>query len=114
MRAGLLRHRITLLQRVTTVDEAGQPVDDWQVVRSTWANVLFNSGRETIRSEKWNWQPVASCRIRKQAVSPDMRVRFDGYDYDITTMVPQDDVIDLVICRVVDEDPDDGQGSGNG
>lgn len=104
MRAGLLKHRISLLSRSSEKDEAGQPVDVWTVVRSTWANVLFNSGRETIRSEKWNWQPMASCRIRKQDVSPDMRVRYDGYDYDITTMIPQEDVIDLVICRVSDED----------
>lgn len=108
MRAGLLKHRISLLVREDAVDDVGQPVEVWTEVRKTWANVLFNSGRETIRSEKWNWQPMASCRIRRQEVSPDMRVRYDGYDYDITTMVPQEGVIDLVICRVSDKERVDG------
>lgn len=103
MRAGLLKHRITLLAQGSVRDDAGQPVGEWVEVRKTWANVLFNSGRETIRTEKWNWQPQASCRIRRQAVSPDMRVMFRGAVYEITAMIPQDDFIDLVIQGVADE-----------
>lgn len=100
MRAGLLKHRITLLTQAAGRDDAGQPVGEWGVLRKTWANILFNSGRETIRTEKWNWQPQASCRIRKQSVSPDMRVLFNDDVYEITAMIPQDDFIDLIIQRV--------------
>ena len=103
MRIGTFKHRITLLAQETMRDIGGQPTGEYKPVRKTWANILFNSGRETIRTEKWNWQPQASCRIRPQAVTPDMRVEFKGEIYEITTVIPNDRYIDLVIQKVADE-----------
>lgn len=100
MRIGLLRDRISLYRPVATKDEAGQAIKDWEHVRDTWANVLFTTGKEAIASERENWQPKASCRIRKQDVTIDMRIVFDGDCYDIVEMLPARAHVDLVIQKV--------------
>ena len=100
MRIGTFRHRITLLQKSDQRDEAGQPIDAYVELRKTWANISFTSGREAIRTEKSNWQPQASCRIRPQDVLPDMRVEYKGDIYDVTSVIPNDKFYDLVIQRI--------------
>lgn len=100
MRIGLLRDRIALYRPVITKDAAGQPVKDWEHVCDTWANVLFTNGKETIRSERENYQPEASCRIRKRDVDMNMRVVFDGDIYDIVDKKPARTHIDLIIRRI--------------
>lgn len=100
MRIGLLRDRIAIYKPVMTRDDAGQPVKDWEHVCDTWADILFTTGKESIKSERENYQPKASCRIRKRDVDMNMRVVFDGEIYDIVEKLPARTHIDLVIQKV--------------
>lgn len=100
MRIGLLRNRISIYQPVRKRDETGQSIKDWEHLRDTWADVLFTTGKESIESERENYQPKASCRIRKQEISVDMRIVFDGEIYDIVEKLPARTHIDLVIQRI--------------
>ncbi len=51
MRAGDLRHRITIERPSSTVDDFGQPIPGgWQEVASVWANIKPVSGREKLRA----------------------------------------------------------------
>ena len=77
MRIGQLRDRIAIYRPVSVRDAAGQPVNDWEHVCDTWADILFTNGKESIKSERENYQPKASCRIRKRDVSTNMRIVFD-------------------------------------
>ena len=100
MRIGQLRDRIAIYRPVSVRDAAGQPVNDWEHVCDTWACVLFTNGKENIKAERENYQPKASCRIRKRDVSTNMRIVFDGENYDIVEKLPDRTHIDLVIQKV--------------
>ncbi len=100
MRIGQLRDRIAIYRPVSVRDAAGQPVNDWEHVCDTWADILFTNGKESIKSERENYQPKASCRIRKRDVSTNMRIVFDGENYDIVEKLPGRTHIDLVIQKV--------------
>ena len=105
MRAGLLNKRITLQKLVAGRDDWGQPVTtvtSWQDVGlPIWANVRFLSGSETIRSGAAEAQTTrASIRIRPRAVDPSWRVLFAGAAYEIKSVLPADDHVDLVVEAV--------------
>lgn len=102
MRAGLLNKRITLQKQAAGRDDWGQPVTSWQDVGlPIWANVRFLSGSETIRSGAAEAQTTrASIRIRPRAVDPSWRVLFAGVAYEIKSVLPADDRIDLVVEAV--------------
>ena len=102
MRAGLLNKRITLQKLAAGRDAWGQPVTSWQDVGlPIWANVRFLSGSETIRSGAAEAQTTrASIRIRPRAVDPSWRVLFAGAAYEIKSVLPADDHVDLVVEAV--------------
>ncbi|KAA0017110.1 phage head closure protein [Salinicola corii] len=50
MRAGRLRHRVTIQRQGEGKDELGQPVEGWEDVATVWAEVTGLSGREYIAS----------------------------------------------------------------
>lgn len=50
MRAGRLRHRVTIQRKGEGKDELGQPVEGWEDVATVWAEVTGLSGREYIAS----------------------------------------------------------------
>lgn len=102
MRAGQLDKRITLQKLADGRDAWGQPVTSWQDVGlPIWANVRFLSGSETIRSGAAEAQMTrASIRIRPRAVDPSWRVLFAGTAYEIKSVLPADDRIDLVVEAV--------------
>lgn len=51
MKAGDLRHRITIERPGATVDDFGQPVPSgWVEVASVWANIKPIGGREKLRA----------------------------------------------------------------
>ncbi|UDM17921.1 phage head closure protein [Vogesella sp. XCS3] len=103
MRAGQLKHRITLLTYTTTGrDSMGQPIKGWSENPPIWANVRFISGREFVRADKETAEATASIRIRSRAVTTDMCVRYKGVLYDIRAVLPaaSGDFIDLAVAEV--------------
>lgn len=52
VRAGLLRHRVTIQQQVSDTDEWGQPVDTWNDVDTVWGEVRDLQGREFMESRQ--------------------------------------------------------------
>jgi SPP1 family predicted phage head-tail adaptor len=87
-----MNHRITLLQRTTGKDAAGQPTEDWPDVATIWADVRFQSGAEVLRSNAEVAVKRASVRIRARAdVTPAWRVRYAGEEYDVKSVLPDVD-----------------------
>jgi len=65
MRAGTLRHRITIQQATTSPDAAGQPIATW----SDWlpnepAEVLETAGAETVRGVQVSATATHVVRVR--------------------------------------------------
>ncbi|MDC9582710.1 phage head closure protein [Xenorhabdus sp. PR6a] len=50
MRAGRLRHRITLQKNKSTRDTFGGVINNWEDVADVWAEVIAISGRELVAS----------------------------------------------------------------
>lgn len=76
IRAGDLRHRVTIQQATVTRNEFGEPVETWQDLATVWAEVVDLSGREFIEARQAPASEVTTrVRIRYRAgIEPTMRV----------------------------------------
>lgn len=80
MRAGSLRHRITIQQATSTPDAAGQPIPTW----ATWlanepAEVLQTDGAEAIRKLQVVAGATHAVRIRyRTGVLTTLRIIWEG------------------------------------
>lgn len=102
MSAGKLNQRVTLSGLSAGTDALGQPLQTWADVTTTWADVRFVSGIETIKAGREISTSRASVRIRRRGnVSRQMRVRIGGVEYEIVDVVPSVDRAWLtLICEV--------------
>ena len=88
----MMRHRITFQTRTRVQDSNG-------VETATWGNVStavdvpaqfhFMSGRELVTSSQQTAEYKARVTIYKRSdISEDMRIVFDGNNYDIVDIIP--------------------------
>lgn len=88
MKAGLLRNRITIQQKVNGKDALGQTVDQWVDVCKVRAEIRDISGREYQSSQAEQSQTDCKILIRhRNDIAPDMRVLCNGIHYDITAVL---------------------------
>lgn len=103
MQAGRLNTRVTLQRRTAGQDAAGQPIDGWADVATTWADFRVLQGLEAIRADATTATSRASCRLRwRDDLAPDMRVLVGSQPWAIVSVQP--DVgrrrfVDLVLER---------------
>lgn len=66
MRAGELRHRLTIVPRATSNDDYGDPVETWTIASGTtvWGSVEQPSGREYFRAGQTQSDRTVIVRIR--------------------------------------------------
>lgn len=90
MRAGSLKHRLSLQSRTTSRDAAGQPVESWQEIAKPWADIRYVSGVEATRADATANIAKVSIQIRKRAgVAAGMRlVDRAGVVYRILDVLP--------------------------
>ena len=88
MKAGRLRNRITIQQKVNGKDALGQTVDQWVDVCKVRAEIRDMSGREYQSSQAEQSQTDCKILIRhRNDITPDMRVLCNGIYYDITAVL---------------------------
>lgn len=88
MRAGELRHRVTLQQPAETRNEYGEAERTWSHVATVWAAVEPLSGREYFDSQQR--QAAVSTRITlryQPGITPHMRVLFGARVYEIDSVI---------------------------
>ncbi len=92
MRAGELRHRVTIQRLVTGQDDYGQPLDAWQDVATVWAKVEDLTGREYFQAQQVPTVQVSSrVTIRwRSDVKPEMRVLASNRLLDIKAALDPD------------------------
>lgn len=103
VRAGQLRHYITIQKPGSGVDSWGQPVDSWVDQVSVWAHIRHLSGTESIKANSPTSIVQASIRIRwRTDVDAGMRVTHGATVYEIEAVLPgaTREYVDLV-SRVV-------------
>lgn len=102
MRAGLLRHRVTIKRKSVTRDAYGAEVITWTDVATVWADIRPLSGREYLDSKQTQAEISHRISMRNRTdVSPAMRVIFGSRTFEIEDLTrPFERKIELrLMCR---------------
>ena len=102
MKAGLLRHRVTLQTLVAGQDAIGQPTMIWTDTASLWGDVRYLSGLSAIKAGADVALSKASIRLRYRSVNAGQRIVNGGVVFAIQSVLPDARrvYVDLV-CQVV-------------
>jgi SPP1 family predicted phage head-tail adaptor len=89
MRAGDLRHTITIQQKTETADAMGGIVQTWSDVVTVRAEVRALSGREFFAAQQVNSEISVKIRIRyRTGIDSTMRAVHGSDIYDIQAVLP--------------------------
>lgn len=89
MKAGSLRHRVTIQSRSMGQDDYGQPLNTWQDITSVWADIEDLSGREWFQGQQIPSSQVSvrvTIRYRPD-IKPDMRLLVENRVLDIKAVL---------------------------
>lgn len=88
MRAGELRHRVTIQQKSVTRDSFGAETVSWTDVAVVWAAIEPLQGREFFSAQQVNAEVTTRIRIRyRSGITPAMRVLFGSRAFDIQGII---------------------------
>ena len=88
MRAGRLRHRITIQQVTEGQDETGAVTETWNEFATVWADMEPIAGKEYFAAKQTMAETTHRIRIRYlSGVVPKMRVLFGSRTFDITEII---------------------------
>lgn len=88
MRAGKLRHRITIQRKSLTADEYGGPVESWADVATVAASVEPMAGRELANAQTVNAEVTTRITMRYRAgVIAANRITFEGKFYNLFSVI---------------------------
>ena len=105
MKAGLLRHFVALQDRVSTVDEIGQPSTSWLTTASIWADIRYLSGLSALKAGADVSVGRVSIRMRYRAINAGQRIVYGNEVFEIEQVFPdgKKSYVDAV-CRVINAD----------
>lgn len=88
MRAGKLRHTITIQQRSDSQNSYGEQANTWTTFAEVRASVEPLQGREFFASQQMQAEVTTRFRIRYlDGVTADMRISYDGRTFDIQAVL---------------------------
>lgn len=88
MRAGQLRHRVTIQERGTTQDEYGAPIEEWTNVTTDWANVEPLRGMERHAAKHTEASADVKVTMRyRSGVTSTNRLKFGSRIFDIESPI---------------------------
>lgn len=88
MRAGWLRHRVTIQEKVVTRDAYGEEDFTWRDLSTVWASVEPARGREFLMAQTEQVLYDTLIRMRYGTdVTPENRLVWNGQYYDVDSAV---------------------------
>lgn len=92
MRAGKLRHRVTIEQPGQAQDPTtGEMIPGWQAVATVWASIEPLSVRDFMAAQAAQSEVSARITIRhREGLDPTMRITHRGKAYKIEGLLPDD------------------------
>ena len=105
MSAGQLRHRVDLQQKVSGVDEIGQPVTTWESVAFLWGDVRYLTGVSAIKAGADTSASKVSIRLRHGTFNAGQRIVYGNEIFDVQAVLPDGkrQYVDLV-AEVINAD----------
>lgn len=94
MRAGLLRHRVTIERATAAQDAYGQSIKTWTTAGKRWASIQPVNANERMFARKANEVVSHILQLRWDSdlgVSPTDRVSFDGRTFQIEAVLNLDE-----------------------
>ena len=89
MQAGRLRHRLVIRQPTVSRNEVGEEIITWATLATVWGRLEALRGEEQLAAKQLTAEIVARATLRYRAdVSTDMRIQYDGSEYDIDAVIP--------------------------
>ena len=99
MKAGDLRHRVSLQVSTPVQGASGEMVDSWATTATVWAAVEPLSGRELLLAQQAASSVTHRVRIRARTdVTPRNRFLFGARALAINAVMRQDEVADEMVC----------------
>lgn len=87
MRAGRLRHLLTIEEPYESEDAFGEPIPSWQSLAEVWGRKTDLSGRELFQAQQVNAEVTTEFEIRHRTdVDARMRVVCDDICYGIRSV----------------------------
>lgn len=91
MRAGSLKHRVTIQQRADTRNDAGEVIAEWQDVVTVWGQIETASARGVLLYKGSASQVSHTLRIRyREGINSEQRVKFGSRFFDIEGIINTD------------------------
>ncbi len=88
----MMRHKVTLQQKILTEDGAGGYSTAWEDVATLWAQITPLRGSETTSGGKISAPSSHRFRVRySSTVQADMRLLFDGRTFNIRAIQNTDE-----------------------
>ena len=88
MRAGWLRHRVTIQEKVITRDVYGEEDFTWENTRTVWASVEPARGREFLQAQTEQVTYDTTVRMRYgTTITPENRIVWNDQYYDVRSVV---------------------------
>jgi SPP1 family predicted phage head-tail adaptor len=91
MRAGQLRHRVTIETTTEVQDQYGEPVETWTTLAEVWASREDLAGREAFAAQQVQADVTTRFQMRFLAgVTAKARLISDGVTYNVTSVADAD------------------------
>lgn len=88
MRAGRLRHRVTIQEKSVTRDDYGAETITWTDVATVWASVEPLRGDEFLAMDRRGADVTTRIVMRYyDGVAPEMRVSWGSHTYDVRSVI---------------------------
>lgn len=88
VRAGRLRHRVTIEQNSPTQDSFGELDESWSTLETRWARVVPISPTERFANDQKFAETTHRFELRHiSGVTPEMRINWDSRTFDIVGAV---------------------------
>ena len=104
MRAGDLRHLVTIQKNTPTADGMGGLVAVWTTLTTAWAAIWPVSAKERVSNQQLETQLTHKIRIRYQSgIASANRVRFGARYFKVVSIINQDErniQLDLLCTEV--------------
>lgn len=102
MNPGKLRHRITIEQPTTALNEFGENIQSWTDFACLWADVRSENGSERTTPSKLQAEISHSILIRYiTGIAPNMRINWNSRILEIIAVLPDrtDAKFIIIKCR---------------